>query len=194
VIRLSNGVNWSSKGRQDPQENRSNQQSLVEWVTTVNGSLHSGRRRPRWCCRRKVRASFRTRGRSQRAAGGKGNKAGERIFGPSAHDVCERDARHGRGIPKNRILPERNTPASPLISWSGSLILSVTSPASDRSGSRTGIPEKENYPVKKPNVHIVPRDGQWAVIREGAQRDSSHHSTQAEAINAGRGTAQRDRV
>lgn len=48
--------------------------------------------------------------------------------------------------------------------------------------------------MKKTNLDIVPRDGQWAVVREGAQRDSSHHSTQAEAINVGRATAQRDHV
>jgi hypothetical protein len=48
--------------------------------------------------------------------------------------------------------------------------------------------------MSKPNVHIVPRDGQWAVLREGAQRDSSHHSMQSEAISAGRATAQREHV
>ena len=46
--------------------------------------------------------------------------------------------------------------------------------------------------MKKPNVHVVPRDGEWAVRREGAQRDSSHHGTQSEAINAARNTAQRE--
>jgi hypothetical protein len=48
--------------------------------------------------------------------------------------------------------------------------------------------------MAKPNVHIVPRDGEWAVVREGAQRDSSHHTTQAGAIGAGRQTAQRESV
>jgi hypothetical protein len=46
----------------------------------------------------------------------------------------------------------------------------------------------------KPNVHIVPRDGNWAVVREHADRDSSHHRTQAEAIEAGRNTAEREGV
>jgi hypothetical protein len=46
----------------------------------------------------------------------------------------------------------------------------------------------------KRNVHVVPRDGGWAVVRSGAERDSSYHSTQSEAINAGRNTAQRARV
>lgn len=45
----------------------------------------------------------------------------------------------------------------------------------------------------KKNVHVVPRDGDWAVLREGAQRDSSHHDTQADAIDAARQTAQRER-
>jgi uncharacterized protein YdaT len=52
--------------------------------------------------------------------------------------------------------------------------------------------EKGNLQMSKTNVHIVPRDGEWAVVREGAQRDSSHHGTQAEAIEAGRQTAQRE--
>lgn len=43
------------------------------------------------------------------------------------------------------------------------------------------------------DVHVVPRDGQWAVVRPGADRDSSHHRTQADAIDAGRKIAQRDR-
>lgn len=46
----------------------------------------------------------------------------------------------------------------------------------------------------KPNVHIVPRDGEWAVVREHAERDSSHHPTQADAIDAGRTTAEREGV
>jgi hypothetical protein len=46
----------------------------------------------------------------------------------------------------------------------------------------------------KPNVHIVPRDGYWAVVREHSDRDSSHHRTQAEAIEVGRYTAQREGV
>ncbi len=44
----------------------------------------------------------------------------------------------------------------------------------------------------KKNVHVVPRDGDWAVRREGAQRDSSHHGTQSAAIDAARQTAQRE--
>jgi Uncharacterized protein conserved in bacteria (DUF2188) len=41
------------------------------------------------------------------------------------------------------------------------------------------------------NIHVVLRNGEWAVRREGAQRDSSHHDTQAAAIDAARQTAQR---
>lgn len=44
----------------------------------------------------------------------------------------------------------------------------------------------------KRNVHVVPRDGEWAIRREGAQRDSSHHGTQSSAIDAARQTAQRE--
>ena len=46
--------------------------------------------------------------------------------------------------------------------------------------------------MAKKTVHIVPRNGEWAVRRPGAERDSSHHSTQAAAIRAERGTAQRE--
>jgi len=44
------------------------------------------------------------------------------------------------------------------------------------------------------NVHVVPRNEGWAVRRAGAQRDSSLHDTQADAIDAARQTAQRERV
>ena len=46
--------------------------------------------------------------------------------------------------------------------------------------------------MPRSNIHVVPRDGGWAVRREGAQRDSSHHHTQAAATDAGRETAQRE--
>lgn len=48
--------------------------------------------------------------------------------------------------------------------------------------------------MSKENIHVVPRDGNWAVVREGAERDSSHHNTQADAIDAARQTAQREGV
>lgn len=32
--------------------------------------------------------------------------------------------------------------------------------------------------------HVVKREDGWAVKREGAERDTSHHSTQQEAIEA----------
>jgi hypothetical protein len=44
----------------------------------------------------------------------------------------------------------------------------------------------------KRNVHVVPRNGEWAVRKEGAQRDSSHHDTQSAAIGVARHTAQRE--
>lgn len=46
--------------------------------------------------------------------------------------------------------------------------------------------------MKKPGIHVVPRDGEWAVLRAGAERDSSHHKTQAAAAEAARKTAQRE--
>ena len=48
--------------------------------------------------------------------------------------------------------------------------------------------------MSKKNVHVVRRDEGWAVRRENAQRDSSHHRTQAEAIESGRTTAIRERT
>ncbi|MDT4953728.1 MAG: hypothetical protein QOJ02_1866 [Acidobacteriota bacterium] len=48
--------------------------------------------------------------------------------------------------------------------------------------------------MSKENIHVVPRDGRWAVVRERAERDSSHHDTQADAIDAARETAQREGV
>lgn len=48
--------------------------------------------------------------------------------------------------------------------------------------------------MSKKNVHVVPREDGWAVRRGGADRDSSHHPTQSDAIDAGRGTAQRERT
>ncbi|MEU8068585.1 MULTISPECIES: DUF2188 domain-containing protein [unclassified Micromonospora] len=43
-------------------------------------------------------------------------------------------------------------------------------------------------------VHVVPRDGAWAVVREGNQRASSLHPTQAEAERAGRPVARADQT
>jgi len=44
------------------------------------------------------------------------------------------------------------------------------------------------------NVHVVPRPDSWAVRRERADRDSSHHRTQSAAIDAGLETARRERT
>jgi len=38
--------------------------------------------------------------------------------------------------------------------------------------------------------HVVRREHGWAVLGEGNSRDTSHHSTQAEAVNAARDIAQ----
>ena len=48
--------------------------------------------------------------------------------------------------------------------------------------------------MSKKDIHVVPRDGGWAVKREGASRDSSHHDRKTDAIDTARGTARRDRV
>ena len=48
--------------------------------------------------------------------------------------------------------------------------------------------------MPKKDIHIVPRDGGWAVRREGAARDSSHHDRKSDAVDAGRTTARRDGV
>lgn len=49
--------------------------------------------------------------------------------------------------------------------------------------------------TQKKGVHITPRDdGQWNVVRDGAQRASSVHPTQAEATGAGRDTARREKT
>jgi hypothetical protein len=39
------------------------------------------------------------------------------------------------------------------------------------------------------NQHVVQRENGWAVRGEGNSRDTSHHSTQAEAAAVARGTA-----
>ncbi|MBX3301053.1 MAG: DUF2188 domain-containing protein [Nitrospira sp.] len=46
----------------------------------------------------------------------------------------------------------------------------------------------------KRDIHVVPREDGWAVRREGASRDSSHHDTKLDAMDAGRATARRERV
>lgn len=48
--------------------------------------------------------------------------------------------------------------------------------------------------MSRRNVHVVPHNGDWAVRREGSERVSSTHRTQAQAIEAGRPTAQRERT
>lgn len=40
------------------------------------------------------------------------------------------------------------------------------------------------------NQWVVKRDDEWAVRGEGNSRDTSHHKTQQEAIDAARGIAQ----
>jgi uncharacterized protein YdaT len=46
----------------------------------------------------------------------------------------------------------------------------------------------------KTRVHVVPHEDGWAVKREGAERASSVHPTQKEALDAGRPIAQREKT
>ena len=47
--------------------------------------------------------------------------------------------------------------------------------------------------MQKKNVHVTPHDGEgWQVIREGADRASSLHETQAAAVARAREIAQRE--
>ena len=48
--------------------------------------------------------------------------------------------------------------------------------------------------MPKKDIHVVPREDGWAVRREGAQRDSSHHDRKSHAMDAARDTARRERV
>jgi uncharacterized protein YdaT len=45
----------------------------------------------------------------------------------------------------------------------------------------------------KRNQHVVPRGDRWAVRREGASRDTSHHETQTQAAARAREIAHRQR-
>ena len=42
--------------------------------------------------------------------------------------------------------------------------------------------------------HVVPRDGKWAVRKEGAERVTRRYETQREAIDAAREIARRQRT
>lgn len=48
--------------------------------------------------------------------------------------------------------------------------------------------------MPKRDIHVVPRADGWAVRREGADRDSSHHDRKSDAMGAARDTARRERV
>jgi hypothetical protein len=53
---------------------------------------------------------------------------------------------------------------------------------------------RETQMGKGKPVHVVPRGDRWAVEREGAERASSLHDTQAEAEKAGRPLARADQT
>ena len=46
--------------------------------------------------------------------------------------------------------------------------------------------------ANKPSVHVEPRENWWAVVREGSERATSVHRTQAEAAKEGRDIARRE--
>lgn len=48
--------------------------------------------------------------------------------------------------------------------------------------------------MAKKDVHVVPHKDGWATRTEGASRAGRVHDTQREAIEQGRGTAQRENV
>lgn len=48
--------------------------------------------------------------------------------------------------------------------------------------------------TERRGAHVAPHDDGWAIQREGGQRASSVHRTQADAEHAGREAARRDHV
>jgi uncharacterized protein (TIGR02271 family) len=48
--------------------------------------------------------------------------------------------------------------------------------------------------INKSSVHVEPRESGWAVVREGSERATSVHPTQAEAAKEGRDIARRDKT
>jgi len=48
--------------------------------------------------------------------------------------------------------------------------------------------------TQRPSVHVVPRDGRWAVQMSGVRRAKAVKDTQEEAIDVGRALAQRYRT
>ena len=48
--------------------------------------------------------------------------------------------------------------------------------------------------MAKKDIHVVPRVDGWAVRRERATRDSSHHDRKSDAMDAARETARREHV
>src|SRR3712207_9496217 len=48
--------------------------------------------------------------------------------------------------------------------------------------------------ANKSSVHVEPRESGWAVVREGGERATSVHPTQAEAAKEGSDIARRDKT
>lgn len=47
---------------------------------------------------------------------------------------------------------------------------------------------------KKRDIHVVPREGGWARVREGSSKAASVHRTQKDAVRAARNQAVKERV
>lgn len=48
--------------------------------------------------------------------------------------------------------------------------------------------------MSKPDIHVVPHKGKWAIKREGEKTPVETHETQKKAIERGREIAKKDRV
>ncbi len=48
--------------------------------------------------------------------------------------------------------------------------------------------------MAKTNVHVLKKDDQWVVEKDGASRPSSSHATQKEAEKKGRAVAKKDKA
>jgi hypothetical protein len=58
----------------------------------------------------------------------------------------------------------------------------------------TQLAGDKGVPMSKRDIHVLPRDGGWAVRREGASRDSSRYDRKDDAMDAARETGRRERV
>jgi len=104
-------------------------------------------------------------------------------------------------MPKKKAVPEFKSEAEELAFWdehdpeefddgpADEIIMAIKMTES-RHGARPGSGTRTREP--RP-LHVVPRDGGWAVIREGGSRALCRHSTQQEALVAAREAAMKER-